>query len=215
MQVMDIRADQEILREGDRTQRCCFMLEGYAAWWNLTARGRRQILSFAIPGDIPDLYSLHLDVLDSTLGTLTDCKVAFIQHEVLRKICDENPRIAQFLWRCTLIEAANFRQWVTNIGGRNAYSRIAHLLCELVVRLRVVGLSNGVTWNFPVTQAELGDATGLSVVHVNRTLKHLREEKFIAVKGETYTILDWEGLVETADFHPTYLHLSEGSSAHV
>ncbi len=182
MQVMDIRADQDIVREGDRTQRCCIILEGYAAWWNLTARGKRQILSFQMPGDFPDLHSLHLDVLDSTLGTLTDCKVVFVQHEVIREVCDENRRIAAFLWRCTLIDAAISRQWVTNLGGRNAYSRVAHLLCETVVRLQAVGLSDGITWSFPVTQVELGDATGLSVVHVNRTLKHLREAEVHCVQ---------------------------------
>ena len=109
-------------------------------------------------GDIPDLNTLHLDVLDSTLSTLTDCKVGFVQHEVIRKVGAEHPRIAQFLWRSTLIEAAIFRQWVTNIGGRNAYSRIAHLLCEAAVRLQAVGFSDGVTCRFPVTQAAMQPA---------------------------------------------------------
>jgi len=204
---MDIRADQDIVREGDRPSRSCILFEGLAAWWNLTAKGKRQILSFPIPGDIPDLNSLHLDVLDATLSTLTTCKVGFVQHEVVKTVCAEYPRIAEFLWRSTLIDAAIFRQWVTNVGGRSAYSRIAHLLCETIVRLQAIGLSDGVTCSFPVTQQELGDATGLSIVHVNRTLKQLREADFLTHKDEKLTILDWAGLVEAAEFEPAYLHL--------
>ena len=207
MQVVDLRPNQDILREGDRPQRCCFMFEGLAAWSNVTGAGQRQILNFHIPGDIPDLQSLHLDVLDSTLFTLTPCKVAFVAHDNIKALCDQNSRVARYLWRSSLIEAAILRQWVTNLGGSNAYGRVAHLLCELIVRFKSVGLSDGVTCHFPITQPELADATGLSVVHLNRTLMQLRAEKLIGLTGETLTIKDWSGLQAAGDFDARYLHL--------
>ena len=132
-------------------------------------------MSFYIPGDIPDLQSLHLEVMDHSLATVVTSKVAFIPHEVVRSFLRAHPRIADVFWRDTLIDAAVFREWVVNVGRRDAYARIAHVLCEVYVRLRAVGLVNGQAFEMPITQAELGDATGLSTVHVNRTLQELRE----------------------------------------
>ena len=207
MQFMDIRADQDIIREGDRPQRCCIIFEGMSAWSNLTGTGRRQIQSFHIAGDVPDLQSLHLERLDSTLFTLTSCKVGFVQHEVLHALCKQNDRVCQYFWRSTLIDAAIFRQWVTNVGGRQAYSRVAHLLCEMIVRLKAMGLSNGATAKFSITQPELADATGLSVVHLNRTIKQLREDGLIEMKDRFLKVNDWDGFQAAGDFDPAYLHL--------
>src|SRR5215207_8227501 len=108
-QAVSLRADQDIVREGDRPTRSCLVLEGFTCIYKLTGEGKRQIMGFQIPGDIPDLQSLHLTVLDTTLGTITPCKVGFIQHEVLRELCERNPRIASAFWRETLIDASIFR----------------------------------------------------------------------------------------------------------
>src|SRR5215207_7825223 len=141
LQVTHLRADQDIVREGDRPTRSCVLLEGFAAMFKVTAEGKRQITAFYIPGDIPVLQSLHLEVLDTSLGTLSPCKVGFIQHEALQDLCERNPRIASALWRETLIDASVFREWTVNVGRREAYSRIAHILCELTVRMKAVGLT--------------------------------------------------------------------------
>jgi len=152
LQVTHLRADQDIVREGDRPTRSCTLLEGFAAMFKVTAEGKRQITAFHIPGDIPDLQSLHLEVLDTSLGTLTPCTVGFIQHEALHALCDRHPRIAKALWRETLVDAAIFREWTVNVGRREAYARIAHILCELMVRLQVVGLTQDHTAQIPITK---------------------------------------------------------------
>jgi len=179
----------------------------------VTAEGKRQITAFHIPGDIPDLQSLHLEVLDTSLGTLSRCKVGFIQHEALQELCDRHPRIANAMWRETLIDAAIFRDWTANIGRREAYGRIAHILCELIVRLEAVGLTQDHTAQIPITQNEFADATGLSSVHVNRVLQALRADGLIVLRGNTLQVPDWEKLKKAGDFDPTYLHLQRKKAA--
>jgi CRP-like cAMP-binding protein len=132
-----------------------------------------------------------------------------IEHEAIQQLCTRSPRIAAALWRETLIDAAIFREWIASIGQRTAYSRIAHLLCEMFVRFRAAGLAKGYSVPFPITQGELGDAQGLSSVHVNRSLQALRLDRLITLGSGTLTILDWEGLRQAGDFDPTYLHLRE------
>jgi CRP-like cAMP-binding protein len=213
LQVVSLKADQDIVREGDRPTRSCALLEGFTAMFKVTAEGKRQITAFHIPGDIPDLQSLHLEVLDTSLSTLTPCKVGFIQHEALQDLCDRHPRIAKALWRETLIDAAIYREWTVNVGRREAYSRIAHILCELTVRMKAVGLTRDDTCKIPITQNEFADATGLSNVHVNRVLQALRSDGLIILKGDTLQVLDWDKLKQAGDFDPTYLHLERKQEA--
>jgi CRP-like cAMP-binding protein len=126
----------------------------------------------------------------------------------MRGFIHAHPRIGDIFWRDTLIDAAIFREWIANVGRREAYGRIAHLLCEVFVRLRAVGLTNGQAYQLPITQAELGDATGLSTVHVNRTLQELRGNGLITTpRGGHVIIEDWDGLREAGEFDPTYLHI--------
>jgi CRP-like cAMP-binding protein len=209
MQVQVIRADQDIVREGDRPTRCFALLEGFTATYKMTGDGKRQIHSWHVPGDIPDLQSLHLRVLDFSISTLTPCRVGFIQHEPLRKLCRKQPRIMEAFWRQTLIDAAIFREWITNVGRRDAYNRMAHILCEWVVRLRAVGLIEDHTCDLPMTQNELADATGVSTVHVNRVLQELRGNGLIVLRGSRLQVPDWEQLKQVGDFDPTYLHFGE------
>ena len=213
MQIADIRADQDLVREGDRPTRSCLLLEGFTCNYTITGEGKRQIMAFHVPGDIPDIQSLHLKVLDNSLGTLTPCKVGFIRHEALHELCDRYPRIASAFWRETLIDAAIYREWMTSIGRREAYARIAHLFCEMALRLKAVGLTQDHTCELPITQAELGDALGLSTVHVNRTLQELRGAGLIRLTGSVLHVLDWKGLKEAGDFDPTYLHLENREAA--
>ena len=213
MQVESIRADQDIVREGDRPSRSCLILEGYAAMYKVTPSGKRQIVAFHLPGDIPDLQSAHLEVLDTSLGTLTPAKVAFIRHEVINEVCERHYRIARALWRQTLIDAAIFREWVVNVGRREALNALAHVMCEFVVMMRAVGLAEDHQFDLPMTQAELGDALGISTVHVNRTLMELRAAGLIKLAGAKLTVLDWDRLKELGEFDPTYLHLNKQAVA--
>jgi CRP-like cAMP-binding protein len=207
LQITTLRADQDIVRERDRPSRSCALLEGFACTFKVTAEGKRQITAFHIAGDIPDLQSLHLEVLDSSVGTLTPCTVGFIQHESLHQLCDQHPRIARALWRETLIDAAIFREWTVNIGRREAYGRISHILCELMVRMKAVGLTTDHTCEIPITQIEFADAAGLSNVHVNRVLQKLRGDGLIVFRGSTLSVPDWDKLSQAGEFDPTYLHL--------
>jgi CRP-like cAMP-binding protein len=205
--VKTFAARQDIVCEGDRPSACCLVLDGFLCRYKLTDDGKRQIISFHIPGDIPDLQSLHLDVMDHSLGTLARSTLVFLPHETVRDLIRRCPRIGDAFWRETLIDASIFREWVVNLGRREAYGRMAHLLCEFYIRLRSVGLANGQAYELPLTQAELGDALGASTVHVNRTLQDLRGEGLITLQAGSVTVLDWERLKEAGEFDPTYLHL--------
>src|SRR3954453_5652120 len=198
---------QDLVREGDRPSECCLVLEGFAYRYKLTQEGKRQIFSFHIPGDIPDLQSLHLDVMDHSLSSLCATKALFIPHETVRDLTRRCPRISDAFWRDTLIDAAVFREWMVCLGRREAYGHMAHLLCELYVRLRSVGLTNGNGYAFPLTQAEFGDALGLSTVHVNRTLQDLRGEGLITLRNGLGPGLGWGRPQGAGEFGPTFLHL--------
>jgi CRP-like cAMP-binding protein len=213
MQVVVIKENQDIVREGDVPSRSCLLLSGFTCTYKMTGNGKRQIMAFGIPGDIPDLQSLHLEVLDNSLGTLTPCRVGFITHEALRDICVRYPRITAAFWRETLIDAAIFREWVLNVGQREAYSRMAHVFCELILRLRAVGLADDHGCDLPITQGEFADALGVTTVHANRVLQEMRANGIIELSGDRLTIPDWETLKRAGDFDPTYLHLKRQAAA--
>jgi CRP-like cAMP-binding protein len=213
MQLAVIKDNQDIVREGDCPSRSCLILSGFACVYKMTAQGKRQIVSFTIAGDIPDLQSLHLKVLDNSISTISPCRVGFITHDALRDICTRFPRITEALWRETLVDAAIFREWVTNVGRREAYQRMAHVLCELLVRLRAVDLVEDHVCDLPITQGEFADAIGVTTVHVNRVLQQMRAEGLIETKGSRLRIPDWEKLKEVGEFDPTYLHLVREDAA--
>jgi CRP-like cAMP-binding protein len=213
MHVTSVGENQDIVRAGDRPSRCCLLLSGFACTYKITGQGKRQIHGFYIAGDIADLQSLHLSILDNSVATLTSCGVGFVAHEALHDICDRFPRIAAAFWRETLIDAAIFREWVTNVGRRGASERLAHIFCELTMRLRAVGLADERSCELPITQAEYADAAGLSTVHVNRVLQALRADGIIELNGDRLIIPDWDKLKKAGDFDPTYLHLERDQAA--
>lgn len=207
-----LQAKQDIVREGDRPSQCCLILNGWACRYKLLGEGRRQILSLHIPGDVPDLQSLHLHTMDHSLGTLTKATLAFIPHDALRALTVRFPNVAAVLWRDTLIDAATFREWMTGMGRRDAYERIAHLFCELYLKQEAVGLATEHRCQIPLTQIELSDALGLTPVHFNRVLKEMREKRLIAMKAGTLAIEAWDELARACEFDPTYLHLVKRQS---
>ena len=200
--------NENIVREGDRPKNCNLLLEGWVCRYKSTAEGKRQILSFQFPGDLYDTQSFILDEMDHSISTLSPCKVGLIPHETMAGITEDYPRIARALWKETLVDASVFREWTLNVGGRQSYARMAHLMCEIFVRLRVVGLARGQTIDWPITQIEFGDALGITAVHVNRTLQELRADGIITLKDGTLVIDDWERLQTAGQFDQRYLHLT-------
>ncbi len=207
-----VAADGDIVREGEPSAECRVLIEGLGARYKLLPEGERQIVAFGLPGDALNLegFARGSGAVDHAVTALCPCTVAVIPHQALREIADEHPAIAQALWRDTLLDAAVYREWVVNVGRRSAQERIAHLLCEVFTRLDTVGLACGEddearSFGWPVTQAELGDATGLSTVHVNRTLQGLRREGLIVTRGGEITIPNWWRLQALAGFTANYL----------
>lgn len=213
MVVKTMPADQDIVSIGDRPNHCCLLLEGWACRYKILPDGSRQIMSFHIPGDIPDLQSLYLKTMDHSLGTLVPAKVALIQHRDVQDLIRRFEGICTALWRDSLIDAAIFREWMVGIGRRSAHQRIAHILCEMATKLRMVALNDGHTYPWPVTQQEVADALGLTDVHVNRVLRDIRQVGLITMERGAFTALDWEGLKALGQFEPTYMHVERSLAA--
>lgn len=209
LNVRQFDSHQDIVSEGERTKQCCLVIEGLVCRYKIVGNGERQILSLHIPGDIPDLHSLHIEEMDHSLGTLTSAKVGFIPHDAVRAITRSSYRIAEAFWREALIDAAIFREWMVGIGRRSAPSRIAHFLCEFITKMNAIGLSDGVTCDLPMTQAEIADALGLSTVHTNKKLRELRQAKLVQIRASKVKVLDWPGLCVLGEFDQRYLHLKE------
>ncbi|MDR7039848.1 CRP-like cAMP-binding protein [Methylobacterium sp. BE186] len=200
-------AHQDIISEGDEPEHVNLILEGWACRYKQLEDGRRQIISFFVPGDLCDPHVFVLREMDHSIGTLTRVRLAEIPRDAILDLTDRHPRITRALWWEMLVQVAVQREWTVNLGQRNGLERIAHVLCELFIRLRVVGLTNDYTCLVPVTQVDLGDATGMSNVHVNRMLQELRGSGLIILKGRQLTIPDLEALQRVALFNTNYLHL--------
>ncbi|MCG7392811.1 Crp/Fnr family transcriptional regulator [Microvirga sp. ACRRW] len=202
-----VEADEDIVHEGERPSESSLLLDGYAARYKIFSNGRRQITSIHVPGDFVDLHSFLLKTMDHGVLALTPCRVAVVPHAALEKITDEHPHLTRLLWLNTLVDGAIHREWLTTMGRLSATAQMAHFICELFLRLKTVGRTDGNTIQLPLTQAELGDTLGLSTVHVNRVLQELRKEGLIRWQGDALTILDWERLETVGEFTPTYLNL--------
>lgn len=202
----------EIVSEEGPSKDCHLLVAGQAYRHRTLADGRRQIMSFNVPGDLLDLQGLSLD-LDFGVTALSNCRVVAIPKAKLQALIDEHLTFRQAIWRSSLVEAAIFREWMVGMGRRSAQARIAHLLCEVYMRHRAVGLTSGRNCYFPVTQTHLADALGLSSVHTNRVLQALRADGLIAYRGRELVIRDWPGLCAAGEFDPAYLHLPERLAA--
>lgn len=213
VRIHNLDARQDIVRDGDKPSHCCLIIDGWACRYKLLSQGKRQILSFHIPGDIPDLQSLHVPTMDHSLGTLTKATVAFIPHDSLRELTVRHPGIAAIFWRDTLIDAGIFREWLVSMGRRSAFEHVAHLFCELYLKLQAVGLAGNYRCPLPVTQADLADALGLTTVHVNRVIQEMRGKTLLTLRNRTLAIEAWDELLRISEFDPTYLHLERRAAA--
>jgi CRP-like cAMP-binding protein len=199
---------QDIIHEGDRPENVHLILEGFACRYKLLPGGERQIMAYLVPGDFCDLHVSILGEMDHSIATLSRCKVVHIPCRAIEDITENHGRINRALWWATLVDEATLREWLVNMGRRPADKQLAHLLCELLVRLQAVGLATENSYEFPVTQAELADTLGISTVHVNRMLQQLRKDGLLTLEGNRLTITNVDGLKGFAEFNPNYLHLT-------
>ena len=204
--VEKVRRHQQLIEEGDNPRVVILVLEGWAIRYKVLPDGKRQIVAILLPGDLCDIHIFILDHMDHGISMLTDGKVARIPQNAMLAVIDERPAIARALWWATLVDEAVLREWLVNVGGRDAYSRVAHLICELHVRMSNVGLVTEGLMSLPLTQEHLAQALGLTAVHVNRMLRRLRQSSLITFKAFRLQILDLNGLVAAAGFRPGYLH---------
>ena len=202
----------DISREGDRPKDVHLILSGWACRYKQLEDGRRQIVSFFLPGDMCDLNVFILKEMDHSIGTISDVTIADLPREFFDEIGAGYPRIATALWWETLVNAAIQREWTMSLGQRTAIERMAHLLCEIFLRMRLIGLTEGNSCEFPLIQSDLAEATGLSKVHVNRTLQELRSSGLVVLRGRMLMIPDLDQLMSAALFNSNYLHMErEGS----
>ena len=196
---------QIIVRQQTPLNKCTLLLEGLIERYKDMPEGRRQILAIHIPGDFVDLHSYPLKRLEHSVAALTEVRVATFPHSAIRALTARSTTLTELLWRSTMIDAAINREWIVSVGARNAAERLAHLFCEMYVRLARIGHADAKTFGLPLTQVDLADATGLTAVHANRMLRHLREQGLVAFRQGIVEILDWDGLRSFADFDPAYL----------
>lgn len=202
----------DIAREGERPKDVQLILSGWACRYKQLEDGRRQVVSFFLPGDICDLNIFILREMDHSIGTITPVSIADLSRDFFDQIGTGYPRIVTAFWWESLVNSAIQREWTMNLGQRTASERMAHLFCEILVRLRLAGLTQADSCEFPLTQADLADATGLSKVHVNRTLQELRSAGLIVLKGKTLVVPNLGRLMNAGLFNANYLHMErEGS----
>jgi CRP-like cAMP-binding protein len=200
---------QDLVADGSSPRFSTLLVSGLACRYKLLDQGRRQICSFQIGGDVVDLYSFVLRRMDHAIGCITQCTAAMIPHANLERLLERYPHLAKVLWRDTLIDASLFREWMINIGRRTSEQRLAHLVCEMFFRMRAVGLAEGKTFAFAVTQTDLADCFGLSLVHTNRTIKKLQADGLVSLERGAVSVESWDRLIEFVEFDPAYLHQNE------
>ena len=202
-----VPADQMVVRSGEELNVSLMLLSGWMARSKDLSGGERQVTELHVAGDFADLHGFTLKRLDHDVTTFTECTLAVFPHESLQDITERFPRLARIYWFSTNVDAAIHREMAVSLGQRSAISRMSHLFCELYERLSVVGQTRGDSYEFPLTQRELSECLGLTVVHANRTLQELRRRGLVELESRQLTIRDRPGLEGVAEFDPTYLYL--------
>jgi CRP-like cAMP-binding protein len=205
--VLKIGAGEDIVCEGDRTEKIRILLSGWACRYKMLEDGRRQIVNFVLPGNICDPFIYLFPTTDHSIGTLTPVVYSELERSHFERLIATDATLAEALYCEMIAEVSIQREWTINLGRRDALERVAHVICELFERLNAVGLADGTSFAFPMTQTDLADATGLSTVHLNRTLQELRSSGLITLRDRNLTINDFQALSNAAMFNPNYLHL--------
>ncbi|GGE86654.1 Crp/Fnr family transcriptional regulator [Sphingomonas prati] len=197
---------QHLIREGDDPTHVFLILDGWAQRYKVLPDGKRQIVAFLMPGDLCDTHVFILEKMDHSISMMSPGKVVSIPADDMLAIINAFPRIAQALWWCTLVDEGILREWLVNIGTREAYSRIAHLFCELYVRAGAVARGGNGDFFMPLTQADVGEALGLTAIHVNRTIKALKQSGLVDPAKSRLRMLDFDALKAVGGFDEAYLH---------
>jgi len=201
-----VSARQDLIREGDPPGPVFVMLEGWGCRYKLLPDGTRQIMALLMPGDSCDIHAGVLAEMDHSIQTLTPARVALIERAEIERLIEERPRIARALWATQLVDEGTLRAWIVSMGRRSSIARVAHLMCELYLRARNIGLVTGNELELPITQIVLADALGLTPVHVNRVIRKLRQTGVMELRERSLLILDPARLAEIAGFDEGYLH---------
>src|SRR5690348_2263233 len=207
--VRHVRPDEMVVRSGEELTVSLLLLDGWLARSKDLAGGERQFTELQVAGDFADLHGFTLKRLEHDVMSLSDCKIAVVPHEDLLRLTEQFPRVGRIYWFCTNMDAAIQRELTLSLGQRSAISRMAHLFCELYVRLDVVGRTRDNGYEFPLTQRELSECLGLTVVHANRTLQELRRRGLVELENRHLKIVDRRGLEGLAEFDPAYLYLEK------
>jgi CRP-like cAMP-binding protein len=200
----------QVLRKSDQPSRCCLLLQGYLCWKD---DGDGQITSIYVPGDIPDFHTNIVPKLTAHLTALGPAVVAFVPHTFFREVSDLSPSLHRALQLLSVADAACLRNWIINLGSRDSLTRVAHLICEIAVRLRAVGLARDYRFTSPFTQSDLASACAISAVHANRIIQELRRKQLLSWQSRTIAIRDWDALCRLACFEPDYLALNSFAAA--
>lgn len=204
---ISIKRDAFLIRAGANVESCCVLLSGFAYRTKLARNGLRQIVGFHLKGDFVGLGSALLDATNDNLQALCASEVALIPHGAILNLVDRYSGVGRAFWRAALVDVSQLRQWTLILGRLDARERIAHLLCELAVRQQAAGVGNEHVIVWPLTQDLIGEATGLTAVHVNRVFKRMRADGLVGTNGLSVTILDWPRLQAIGNFNRGYLHL--------
>jgi CRP-like cAMP-binding protein len=206
LKLVNCPAGHDVVSHGYSTSRCTLVLDGFLYSHKSVSGSRRQITSFFVPGDVADLPTLYLPTVDHSITTLGPAVLAFVPHDALKEAAGGSTTLALAFWRETLLQAAIFQEWIVNLGRRDAFARIAHIVCELAVRLQASGMARDFSFAMPWTQTDVADACGMSNVHANRVIQELRHLKLVQWDSRRLTIRDWNSLMRLGDFNDDYLH---------
>lgn len=205
----ELEPAEDLIRQGDDPNVSVLVIQGMVARYHLLQDGRRQYLSFHMAGDMPDSQALFIDKMDHAVCAMGPALIASIPHKELLSAFDRRPSIGFAIWRETLIDAAIFREAITNNSARSMPARMGHLFCELFYRARASNLTEGDACIAPISLVQLGETLGMSIATVNRTLQELRATRAIEFQKGQLEVRNWSRLVELGQFNPAYLHLKK------
>lgn len=213
-EIRSVESRTTLVREGEEAHESTFLIDGFMSRYIDDRKGLRQLVAIHVPGEFVDLHAYPMHDLDHSIETLTSARIAIVPHKALDKLLADSPELARKLWFSTLIDAALHRAWLFRLGRLDAVGRAAHFLSEMNARLEAVGLSDGNRFSLGLTQADLAEACGLTTVHINRSMRQLREAKLCVFRSSVVEIIDRPGLEKRGDFDPHYLYLANPGEDH-
>lgn len=208
-EVRTLKARTTLVQAGDTLRQSTLLIDGIMSRYIDDRNGMRQLVAVHVAGDFVDLHGFPLKILDHDVATMTAATVAIVPHTQLDAITRELPALARKLWFATLIDAAIHRAWLFRLGRLDAVGRVAHFLCETNIRLVSAGLSDGTRFALGLNQTDLAEICGLTNVHVNRVMRHLREERLCIFRSSLVEILEPDRLAERGQFDPAYLYIDD------